>query len=241
MTDRLARLKTELQDWLRRNELDGDLSFWTQSEWGVRNEEYLNEACLVITTEGNLHFLLNYAFDHPKVEALQDLLASFGFWFEMGHSWSIGIFDDEGYDSNQTPTRYADKLSDPRWKQKSELVKAKAGRRCEDCGAMDKRLEVHHCWYRYGLEPWQYPLDALRCLCRECHKARAVVDHDFRCLGADFTGLELTRIRECIQRLFYWYDRSVALAFVDAIGPDDAKLVEAVRGLSACKTEPGAT
>ncbi|MCK6485020.1 MAG: hypothetical protein HUU22_07170 [Phycisphaerae bacterium] len=241
MADRLDQLRRELIDWLRRNELDGDLSFWTQPEWGRRGEEYLNDARLVITTEGGLFHLLNYAFDNPKVDELQDFLSSFGFWFEMGHAWSIGIYEEDCYDDRPTPSRYADKLTDARWKRKVDVVKAKAGRRCQDCGAIARPLEVHHCWYRYGLEPWQYPFDALRCLCRECHEKRATEDHDFRCLSAEFTWEELARVRECLKRLFHWYDRSAALTLLDAVGPDDAKLAQAVRHLSTQKTEPGAT
>ncbi len=241
MTERLDQLRRELTDWLRRNDLDGDLSVWTQTQWQQRGEDYLNDARLVITTEGGLFHLLNYAFDHPKVDELQDLLSSFGFWFEMGHAWSIGIYGEDGYDDRPGPTRYADKLADARWKKKADLVRMKAGSRCQDCGAMGRPLEVHHCWYRYGLEPWQYPYDALRSLCGDCHQRHATEDHDFRCLGAEFTWEELARVRESLKRLFHWYDRSAALAFLDSVGPDDAKLSQAVRRLSTQKTEPGAT
>lgn len=77
MTDRLEQLKRQLNDWLRRNGLDGDLDFWTQAKLQQRGEDYLNGARFVITTEGGLHSLLNYAFDHPKIDELQDLLSSF--------------------------------------------------------------------------------------------------------------------------------------------------------------------
>ena len=101
MTDRLDQLTRQLNEWLRRNDLDGDLSFWTPAEWRQRGGDYLSGARLVITTEGGLYFLLNYALDHPKVDGLQGLLSSFGFWFEMGHAWSIGIYDEDGYDKRQ--------------------------------------------------------------------------------------------------------------------------------------------
>ncbi len=228
MNDRLDQLRGQLVDWLRRNELDGDLNFWTQVEWKRRREDYLNGAALVITTEGGLFHLLNYALDHPKLDELQDLLSSFGFWFEMGHAWSIGVYRDEAYQSCPTPSRYEDKLEDPRWKRKAELVKTRAGQRCQDCGAVDQPLEAHHCWYRFGLEPWQYPFDALRCLCRRCHRKCAAVDHGFRSLSAEFTGDELTRIRASVRQLFHWSDRSAALAFLDAVGPDTVAMTQAI-------------
>lgn len=142
----------------------------------------------MITTEGELWFLLNYAFDNPQIDELQDLLLSFGFWFDIGHSWSIGIYTDEGYDDRPISTNYKDLLSDIRWKRKAAYVKEKAGYRCQDCRNAEKRMEVHHCWYRYGLAPWQYPFDALRCLCCDCHKRRVAAEHDFRCISGEFTG-----------------------------------------------------
>ena len=241
MTDRLNQLKKQLTDWLRRNELDSDLSFWSQTQWRQRGEDYLDDAEFVITTEGSLCFLLNYAFGDPKVDEFQDLLLSFGFWFEMGHSWSIGIYADDDYDGSPTPNAYSAKLRDARWKTKADSVRQKSGHQCQDCGSTDRPLEVHHCWYRYALEPWQYPFDALRCLCRNCHKQRATADHDFRCLIGEFTWQELASIRGSIKRLFYWYERSAALAFLDAIGPNDATMSVSVENLSMQKTEPGAT
>lgn len=33
MTHQLDQLKKQLNDWMRRKELDTDLDFWTQEEW----------------------------------------------------------------------------------------------------------------------------------------------------------------------------------------------------------------
>lgn len=238
---RSERLQKQLQDWLRRNELDHDLSFWSSSEWRERGEKYLNEAEFVITTAGDLHFLLNYACDHALVDELQDLVSSFGFWFEMGHSWNLGFYEDDADDETTSPTTYRAKLNDRRWTEKARTVRQRAGNRCQDCGATDRRLDVHHCWYKYGLEPWQYPFDALRSVCRECHRAREAEEHDFRCLNAQFARDELRTIREAVKRLFHWYDRSAALEFLDAVGPDGDRMARAVRRLADNKTEPGAS
>src|SRR2546426_945440 len=67
---------------------------------------------------------------------------------------------------------YIEKLRDPRWQRKRLEVLQANGWRCEDCGAGDKTLEVHHCFYIRQLEPWDYGLDLLMCLCRECHEFR---------------------------------------------------------------------
>lgn len=110
-------------------------------------------------------------------------------------------------------------------------MKVRAGHRCEDCGRTGYPLDAHHCWYRRGFEPWQYPLDALRCLCRPCHKVRPKPEHDWRCLGSRLTSDELVRIRESIEKLFNWYDRSDAMAFLDAIGVDRSKMISALKSM----------
>ncbi len=68
---------------------------------------------------------------------------------------------------------YAEQLRDSRWIERSEQVKTDAGRRCEECGEDDKGLDVHHSYYQNGLMAWEYPDEALHCLCHECHEIRA--------------------------------------------------------------------
>jgi hypothetical protein len=80
---------------------------------------------------------------------------------------------------------YWEKLRDPRWQQKRLKVMEAAEFTCEDCGAEDKTLTVHHSFYEYGLEPWEYPDESLHCLCEECHKrAQALYQCIKRQLGA---------------------------------------------------------
>lgn len=45
-----------------------------------------------------------------------------------------------------------------------------SGFSCENCGAENETLNVHHSYYEKGLPPWQYPDGSLHCLCEECHK-----------------------------------------------------------------------
>lgn len=67
---------------------------------------------------------------------------------------------------------YTEKLRDPRWQKKRLQVLEAATWRCEDCKCKDKPLEIHHCYYIRGLEPWQYGGDLLMCLCETCHEFR---------------------------------------------------------------------
>jgi 5-methylcytosine-specific restriction endonuclease McrA len=62
--------------------------------------------------------------------------------------------------------RYARYLRSPGWQQRRGRVLARAGYRCEHCGARVK-LDVHHLTYaRRGREE----LTDLVALCRACHR-----------------------------------------------------------------------
>ena len=66
---------------------------------------------------------------------------------------------------------YSQKLRDPMWKAKRLQVIEARGKQCEECGS-PSNLQVHHTYYEFGLEPWEYPDSALKCLCDPCHSRR---------------------------------------------------------------------
>lgn len=39
-----------------------------------------------------------------------------------------------------------------------------------DCGYESDMNHVHHLYYQRGLDPWEYPDNALIILCKECHE-----------------------------------------------------------------------
>jgi hypothetical protein len=63
-----------------------------------------------------------------------------------------------------------DMLKDPRWQKKRLKIMERNEFTCEDCGATDKTLHVHHGYYEKGIAPWEYSGDTLHCLCETCHK-----------------------------------------------------------------------
>lgn len=71
-------------------------------------------------------------------------------------------------------TEYSKALADPRW-QKKRLEKMQAAEwKCEICGDETEELHVHHISYRKDfrgdfVNPWEYELDELKCLCKTCH------------------------------------------------------------------------
>ena len=69
-------------------------------------------------------------------------------------------------------SQYSDKLRDPRWQQRRLRVLDTHRWACEDCGGTKEQLEVHHCYYLRGNEPWEHGDNLLMCLCAHCHQRR---------------------------------------------------------------------
>lgn len=64
--------------------------------------------------------------------------------------------------------RYHAQLRDPRWQKRRLQVFARDGWTCQQCGARDRELQVHH--LRYQGQPWEAPDAALQTLCVDCHR-----------------------------------------------------------------------
>ena len=52
-----------------------------------------------------------------------------------------------------------------------DRVRQRDGNRCANNPNHLMPLEVHHLSYTAGCEPWEYPLDNFKTLCRDCHLA----------------------------------------------------------------------
>jgi hypothetical protein len=79
-------------------------------------------------------------------------------------------------------TDYAIKLQDPRWQKKRLKALEIAEWQCQECGATDKTLHVHH--KKYKGEPWDIPESDLQVLCKACH-AEQHAKPRFRYYNAD--------------------------------------------------------
>lgn len=64
---------------------------------------------------------------------------------------------------------YYEQLETKEWKDYRKLVFASRGKVCEMCGAKT-RLQVHHPKYVFGRKAWEYPINEVVVVCRECHK-----------------------------------------------------------------------
>lgn len=207
--------------YLRKNNLDNDSKIYSIDEWHRREEDYLNDSEFVITSEGGLFFILNYG----DSDEFYDLIESFGYYMEMGFSWCYGFYYDKVVEpiKKSEPTTYSEKLKDKKWQIKRDKVKEKANYKCQDCGK-NNNLEIHHCYYKYGLEPWQYPIDSLRCLCSDCHKLRGMVEMELRARMADLDSQELKMISELIYGGMNYYPEDKVLHLIHNLKLDTNEL-----------------
>lgn len=221
MKSNVELLIESIKLYIRKNEFDGDTHIYSIEEWRKKGEDYLNDCEFVITSEGGLNFILNYGPD----EDFYDLIDSFGYFYEMGHSWSYGFYKDEDSINNlpSKKTSYSEKLRDQRWKNKSQQKKEWAEYKCQDCGS-SSNLEIHHCYYRYGLEPWQYPMDSLRCLCSKCHKKRGALEMEFRAKLAEITTTDLEAITDLVTNGILSYPKDKVMELLSAISDGKEKL-----------------
>lgn len=224
MHTNLARMKAAVTEWLIKEGLLGDAEFYSINDWRARSETFLNDSVLVLVIDGSpLHTILNYGGDSTEFD---DLVESFGFYYGLGHSWNMGFYALPNYDFSPFRGAYRDKLRDERWLRKAAKVKERAGHKCQDCG-QSARLEAHHCYYtqmRDGFEPWEYPLSALRALCRECHEERGRTEIRMRAFLANFTRGQLDALREGMDRAFYWFEPDAVAQFLSKIFDEQSVL-----------------
>jgi len=230
MDPQLSKLLKMLKLWLQKNSLEGDLHYYEMEEWRKRGEPYLSDAEFVITTEGGLNFLINYG-DSTE---FYNLIDSFGYYVEMGHSWNFGFYKASDEAGSKPPLSYSEKLRDERWQHKREFILDRADNKCEDCGS-SSRLEIHHCYYMYGYEPWEYPFDSLRCLCRSCHEKRGPIEQVHRSHIAQLTTEELQIITGIIDSGLLTYKRSELFSFLEALNERDVNLTEKLSSLTSSK------
>jgi len=73
-------------------------------------------------------------------------------------------------------SEYSKKLLDPRWQRVRLEIFNRDNFTCQRCFSGHKTLHIHHHYYNRDLDPWEYPLEALVCLCDTCHQE----EHDYK-------------------------------------------------------------
>lgn len=89
-------------------------------------------------------------------------------------------------------SNYSDKLKDSRWQRRRAEISLRDGYICQGCHADDHRpVQVHHKYYRWGADPWDYPDDALVTLCDDCHAEEHDLEPEQKEIVADIVYKEL--------------------------------------------------
>jgi hypothetical protein len=205
MRVQLEVMREVLEEWMRIYEIDNDFWFYTPTEWTVKEgpDHLLQGAELMLAFENSLVSWLNYGTGIE--DELQELIEGFGYYYELGHHWNMGFYPLDDWKPLPPPSMpYREKLKDPRWQRKRLRILSRSEQKCEECGSSDN-LEVHHCYYRYGREVWQYPDKALLALCRKCHELRGKVELDFRLFAQSLRTEELKTLQEMMNHCKYWF------------------------------------
>ena len=69
-------------------------------------------------------------------------------------------------------TTYRQQLRDPRWQRRRLQIFERDNWQCQQCGATEEELQVHHKVYTPGAAPWEVPTRALVTLCKGCHRRK---------------------------------------------------------------------
>ena len=73
----------------------------------------------------------------------------------------------------QSQKSYRDKFKDPKWQRKRLLIMERDDFQCQICFDKASPLNVHHRYYEFGKDPWDYQDEALVTLCEYCHEAES--------------------------------------------------------------------
>ena len=81
----------EYKQFLKENELDVDVGFYTKEEWCARGEPFGNTAEISMTFEGALYEVLNYD-GGDLAEKFYAIAEKHGYMVEMGYAWSAHFY-----------------------------------------------------------------------------------------------------------------------------------------------------
>jgi len=96
---------------------------------------------------------------------------------------------------------YIEKLKDPRWQKKRLEILNKYNWKCMHCGSTNKELHLHHRKYDKEKEPWEYKINDIFVLCKDCHFELHKAVEWFACAFVIANKKQLLQISDFITKL----------------------------------------
>lgn len=193
-----SRLKVALQEEFKSHNLGG-FKLYKGNTWPSWSNYYPDAyAALIPDSPDKLFDFITPLTEHQEKVSFYELIDSFGFCCVAFRIDLFLLFPRDDYSFESTSgKKYKELLDDQRWKDRANLVRQMASNECQDCGKVQDKLDVHHCYYmpmHKNFAPWEYPLHSLRALCRKCHVSRAAIELDFRAWMSNKTQHEISSL-----------------------------------------------
>jgi|ERR1017187_6494803 5-methylcytosine-specific restriction endonuclease McrA len=64
---------------------------------------------------------------------------------------------------------YKDQIKNPLWQKKRLEILNRDSFTCQYCGDTEEQLQVHHTYYSFNKNIWEYENESLITLCSNCH------------------------------------------------------------------------
>lgn len=108
---------------------------------------------------------------------------------------------------------YTDKFLNPKWQKRRLKIFERDKFTCQRCGDTKKTLHVHHEYYLPDTEPWDYPDEAFKTLCVDCHTIEkwfqdALVS-SFTTCSTKLDDFKLYHRKVFITKFFHYFNKDV--------------------------------
>jgi len=117
----------------------------------------------------------------------------------------------------QSQKAYREKFKDPRWQKKRLDILTRDSFSCQMCFSTENMLHVHHKFYEYGKDPWDYDDGVLTTLCDECHElesanTKKATESLNRAVKRKFNSFSIAKIAEAFEEMEMCHCEDVVLS-----------------------------